>query len=182
MTTLKSPTGRGGFTLLELLIALSIGSIVVAAVYGAFHTAIKAKERTDAALSPLRNARYVFAALTADARSLYGGSQAGDIVCAEEDCRFPLRRKGAKLFHAHYFVNRKRQFIRETFWKEMAGNAAPEHLEQRILCDDVNKVFFVLEQKSSPPGAMIKLSLELENKPEPVRYENGVLLETPPRE
>ncbi|MCG8567797.1 MAG: prepilin-type N-terminal cleavage/methylation domain-containing protein [Desulfobacterales bacterium] len=85
-----SPIGSRGFTLLELIIAMVIGSLVMAALYGAFNTAIKAQKSMERTLTPLRDARYVFTFFKKDAAK-FRSSNTGDILsCSGLECQFPI--------------------------------------------------------------------------------------------
>lgn len=62
-----SPTGRAaGFTLLELLVALSISSLIMMTAYGTFATATRASRRVDAHARVMQNARHAFASIGSD--------------------------------------------------------------------------------------------------------------------
>lgn len=57
---------RRGFTLLELVVALAMAAILAVSLYTSLHVALKAKERTEAALEPSRTAEMAMEFLRGD--------------------------------------------------------------------------------------------------------------------
>ena len=66
----KTLTGRKGFTLLELMAALSIIVLVAASVYGAFSAGISAWDRAFNESEALLNARSTLKLITRDIKSV----------------------------------------------------------------------------------------------------------------
>lgn len=87
-----SATGRAvrGFTLLELLIALSISGMILVAVYGAFAAANRATRTLDASESRRLNLSYACRMLQRDLRSAVPppAGEEGDNLWGVTECRF----------------------------------------------------------------------------------------------
>ncbi|WP_163351930.1 prepilin-type N-terminal cleavage/methylation domain-containing protein [Desulfovibrio sp. JC010] len=105
MKTRTSPTtDEGGFTLLELLVAITIGSVVLTAVYSIFVTATKVEQRAQAVLTPMRSASYAFSMLGRDVRNLDPLCRNSDIVCHDSKCQFPILDKKGKRIWVRYVL------------------------------------------------------------------------------
>ncbi len=179
----KSPTGSYGFTLLELLLALSIGSIVVAAVYGTFHTAIKAKTRAEEAMTPLRNARYFFSAIKGDLMHIRGDAHVADLLCEGDHCGFPIRADN-KPANVRYLLNSRRELVKE-FWPDEAdadkADRAMVEKKSEVLGRDVLQLHFdkQVKRNRATGGATVLLSISVNfaAQPEPMRYEYAIFVE-----
>lgn len=68
---------REGFTLLEILIAMGILSILLLSVYGTFSSVHRAVEATDGSMTTLREARLFFELLKREVESSYVSGDAG---------------------------------------------------------------------------------------------------------
>ncbi|GKT27784.1 prepilin-type N-terminal cleavage/methylation domain-containing protein, partial [Aduncisulcus paluster] len=77
---------QSGFTLLGLLVAITIGSVVLTAVYSIFVTATRVERGAQAVLSPMRSAAYAFSMLGRDVRNLDPLCSASDISCQDSKC------------------------------------------------------------------------------------------------
>ncbi len=175
----KSPTGSRGFTLLELLLALSIGSIVVAAVYGTFHTAIKAKTRAEDVMTPLRSARYFFSAIKSDLQRIRADAHVVNLECAGETCGIPIR-SGNVPMRAVYLLNSKKELVKE-LRQEAADSSKSGEVKQEVLGQHVEQLHF--EQQVKPcqgmdaASVLISMNVSFACKPDPVRYHYAVLVE-----
>lgn len=189
----KSPIGKHGFTLLELLLALSIGSIVATAVYGTFHTAIKAKTRAEAAIKPLRTARYFFSAIKTDLQHIPANTKSADLDCKAQRCTFPIFYKStgtgeaaityAPISKVCYKINPQKELIREIQPQTEPGQtstimAAPR---QEIIGRDIRQLQFGRQIKENQDAGMvtvlITMAIGFESKPDPVQYQYAMLVE-----
>ena len=190
----KSLIGRHGFTLLELLMALSIGSIVLTAVYGTFHTAIKAKTRAEAAMTPLRTARYFFCALKTDIQHIPVNTKAASLDCKKDRCAFPIYKENAStdgtvvpddpVVTVCYSINRKKELIRQIMPLNESGKIpawAGAEPGQEILGHDIRRLGFDLQtkqiQNAQATAALMIITIAFESKPEPVQYHYAMLVE-----
>lgn len=176
----KSPTGSHGFTLLELLLALSIGSIVVAAAYGTFHTAIKAKTRAEEAMTPLRTARYFFSALKGDLQLIRGDAHVDSLDCAADHCGFPITADNTPV-KVLYKVNSRRELVKELREEGTDAGKASAAARREVLGRDVKQLHFEKQVKrneaTNAATVLLSVSVSFASKPDPVRYDYAILLE-----
>ena len=62
----QSPTSNDGFTLIEVLLAVFIASLVLVVLYGSFFQILKAKEKIEQELEVYHEARVIFSKMTKD--------------------------------------------------------------------------------------------------------------------
>ncbi len=180
----KSPTGNAGFTLLELLLALSIGSIVAAAVYGSFHTAIKAKTRAEAAMKPLRTARYVFSAIKRDLQNIAVNSHVVEVDCNAEHCSFPVSTDGSPM-QVSYLLNRNSELIRELRAQAVPDGSrktgGQQQIRQEIIGRDVRQLQFERQIKEVREAEVATLLIGVRicfaDKPDPLQFHYAILVE-----
>ncbi len=79
-------TTNSGFTLIEVLLAVFIGSIVVGVLYASFFQIIKAKEKTEEELELYHEARVVFSRLTRDLSTVF---PRGDLFAESAGVPYP---------------------------------------------------------------------------------------------
>ena len=165
MKTRTSPiTDEGGFTLLELLVAITIGSVVLTAVYSIFVTATKVEQRAQAVLSPMRSASYVFSMLGRDVRNLDPQCRVTDIHCHSEKCQFPIVDKKGKRIWVRYVLKE------DVLWREerMDKKGKPEKgkpLANLELCSGVVEIRFKLTQRGDGGGVTGELKAANESGP-----------------
>ncbi|MGE4557982.1 MAG: PilW family protein [Desulfovibrionaceae bacterium] len=160
MTRRTSPTiEASGFTLLELLVAITVGSIVITAVYAVFSTALRTQRKAQQTIGPMRSARYAFERLANDARNLDPFCRPADVECAGETCRFPiLDAQGARLWVQ--YAGQDGRLVRKLA-NNTADAADAQHPGQiDFLCSNVARASFSLKSKqglavarSTPKGA-----------------------------
>ncbi len=176
----KLPTGSHGFTLLELLLALSIGSIVVAAVYGTFHTAIKAKTRAEEAMTPLRTARYFFSTLKGDLQRIPGDAHVDSLDCAADHCGFPIRTGNAPM-KVLYLVNSRRELVKELREDKTDAGKTIAATRHEVLGRDVTQLHFEKQVKNNKATdaatVLLSISVSFASKPDPTRYDYAILVE-----
>ena len=165
MKTRTSPTtDESGFTLLELLVAITIGSVVLTAVYSIFVTATKVEQKAQAVLSPMRSAAYTFSMLGRDVRNLDPSCRAGDILCRDSKCRFPVvDEKGQRIWVRYELKG-------GTFWREERKdkNGKPKKgkpLSKLELCSGVVEVRFKLTERGHGGGVTGELNTATETGP-----------------
>ncbi len=108
-----SQTGNRGFTLLELVVAMTIGSIIMTAVYGTFNTAMKARTRSEKIFKPLREARFVCDLFRKDANNFHPLGQIKDLVISPGTCSFPIRSGNGKKMLVRYELNAAGELTRQ---------------------------------------------------------------------
>ncbi|WP_320006594.1 prepilin-type N-terminal cleavage/methylation domain-containing protein [Maridesulfovibrio sp.] len=165
MKTRTSPTtDAGGFTLLELLVAITIGSVVLTAVYSIFVTATKVETKAQAVLSPMRSAAYVFSMLGRDVRNLDPQCQDSDITCHEGKCQFPIVNKKGERIWVRYVLEER------TLWREERADkkGKPEKgkpLSKMELCSELVESRFRLTARGHGGGVTGELNAANESGP-----------------
>ncbi|MFW5501419.1 MULTISPECIES: PilW family protein [unclassified Maridesulfovibrio] len=200
MITRTSPTtdpiaDQGGFTLLELLVAITIGSVVLTAVYSIFVTATRVERGAQAVLSPMRSAAYAFSMLGRDVRNLDPLCSASDISCQDSKCQFPVLDEKGKRIWVRYVLKES------TLWREERKDkkGKPEKgkpISKMELCSGVVETRFKLTARGhggnaagagtttavSGPG-MIGLVLDFKEGPSRRSvFRSQVLLEVTPQQ
>ncbi len=176
----KLPTGSHGFTLLELLMAISIGSIVVTAVYGTFHTAIKAKTRAEETMAPLRSARYFFSAMKENLQLLREDAHVDNLDCETDHCSFPIRDDNAPM-HVSFLLNSKKELIRERRQDETNSSNTIGEARQEILGRNVTQLHFEKQVKTNTSTdartVLLLISVSFASNPVPMRYDYAIFIE-----
>ncbi|WP_419781841.1 PilW family protein [Maridesulfovibrio sp.] len=158
MKTRTSPTiDAGGFTLLELLVAITIGSVVLTAVYSIFVTATKVEIKAQAVLSPMRSASYVFSMLGRDVRNLDPQCRDSDVTCQDGKCQFPIVDKKGERIWVRYVLEDA------TLWREERKDkkGKPEKgkpLSKMELCSELVEVRFRLTARGHGGGVTGELN------------------------
>jgi len=152
-TRISPTTDANGFTLLELLVAMTVGAVVLTAVYSIFVTATRVEKGAQAILTPMRSASYAFSMLGRDVRNLDPLSPASNILCNAGKCRFPVVDKKGKRIWVQYILKDK------ILWREEREdkNGKPKKGKPRSkmeLCNGVVEARF----KLTPRGRGTKLS------------------------
>lgn len=165
MKTQTSPiTDEGGFTLLELLVAITIGSVVLTAVYSIFVTATKVEQRAQEVLSPMRSASYAFSMLGRDVRNLDPQCRDSDIVCNDGKCQFPIiDQKGERIWVRYVLKD-------DILWREQRKDkkGKPEKgkpLSKMELCSGVVETRFKLTKRGHGGGVTGELNTSSESGP-----------------
>jgi prepilin-type N-terminal cleavage/methylation domain-containing protein len=180
----KGPGGRAGFTLLELLTALAVGCVVLAAAYAAFHACTGAERRGLAAMDTVRQARFAFDALARDAGRMPPGIAAGDLECAGERCLFPVLAANGTGVWVRYQAARD-GLAREVFSQRPGGQDAVL-IRSEELCRGLSRAGFrALDPETARPGERpwprgLELDLIFAGQGNGDRHGATVLLETEP--
>ncbi len=165
MRTRTSPiTDEGGFTLLELLVAITIGSVVLTAVYSIFVTATKVEQRAQTVLTPMRAASYAFNMLGRDVRNLDPQCKTSDIHCHSDTCQFPIVDKKGKRIWVRYVLKE------DVFWREerkdKKGKPEKDKLISKLeLCSGVVEIRFKLTKRGYGGGVTGELKMAGESGP-----------------
>jgi prepilin-type N-terminal cleavage/methylation domain-containing protein len=175
---------QGGFTLLELLIALSLGALLLGAAYASFHAAMSGRERAQQASKPLSLARYVFTSFSRDVRRLHETCADKDFSCQDGNCLFPiLDANGEKIWVRYRFD--KGALRREQF---TAGEKAPKAnspTATTLVAEDLSLVVFHTERtawkKDKLHPKLVKIDLYFEAEAgHREHFTHAVYLETTP--
>ncbi|WP_319777159.1 prepilin-type N-terminal cleavage/methylation domain-containing protein [Maridesulfovibrio sp.] len=165
MRTRTSPTtDAAGFTLLELLVAITIGSVVLTAVYSIFVTATKVERKAQAVLSPMRSAAYAFSMLGRDVRNLDPLCRNSDISCHTNSCRFPIVDEKGKRVWVLYILKEN------ILWREQRKdkNGKPEKgkpFSKMELCSGVVETRFSLTARGHGGGVTGELNTATKSGP-----------------
>ncbi len=180
-TMQTSPIGKQGFTLLELVLAMTIGSILMTAVYGLLNTVVKARQSSEAAIEPLREARYVFDLLKKDAARFHPTGKRNDLVCDTGKCTFPIQIETGGKAIVTYELDNENRLTRQVVDKDPL---LPENdvdprimlLSQRIQTA-VFRAEFKPDKGNRGSGALVHLTLSFTDKPETGIFSYSVLVE-----
>ncbi len=175
----RSPTGSNGFTLMELVIAIAIGSIVTTGVFAGFHTAIKAGEKSESAMMPVREARYVFEMFRQDVLKVPWATKADEIVMGPNACSFPVTVPGMESALVSYALDGRGHLIRQI--KDRPCDGENKAIEDTRISTGLNKVVFSKSvKKEEATAVLIKLYLSYNTEPEPIDYRYSVIFEISP--
>jgi len=179
-----SPTGnQTGFTLLEVLMAITVSMIVVTASYTVFHTAMSARRKSLAAIAPLKEARFAFATLARDLRALHPDVKPEDVVCRERLCRFPILDARGERQWIRYRLQ-KDALLREIFDPQLKSGATSVDPPHIVAADQLEDASFGANQPKTAPGvSALPRSIDLKlvfRGPAAATYNYKVLLETQP--
>lgn len=179
-----SPTGsQTGFTLLEVLLAVTVSSIVVTAAYAVFHTAMTARRTSLEAVAPLKQARFAFATLARDLRALHPDCQPKDLDCRGQLCRFPILDAHGERQWIRYRLQ-DGDLLREEYDPQPQAGAAAAEYGRVVAAARLADVNFGVNLPKTGPGARvlprtIDLSLTFHGAATPI-YNYTVLLEMQP--
>ncbi|TIH18114.1 prepilin-type N-terminal cleavage/methylation domain-containing protein [Marinifilum sp. JC120] len=195
ITRISPTTDEGGFTLLELLVAITVGAVVLTAVYSIFVTATRVEKGAQAMLTPMRSASYAFSMLGRDVRNLDPLCAVSDIICKKTKCQFPILDEKGKRIWVQYVLKENR------LWREQRKDkkGKPEKgkpLSKMELCSGVVEIRFKLTNRGHGGGATGDLNtaskvgpgmigLVLDFKEGPSRraiYRSQILLEVTPQQ
>mgnify|MGYP006274202565 CR=1 FL=1 len=194
MTTRKSPTTEtGGYTLLELMVAVTVGAVVMTAVYSVFSTAIRSERSANNALTPLRSARYAFAVLARDARNLDPLCLPTEIQCGESSCLFPVADGAGRRKWVEY-EEKEGRLVKTTWTDSGEGPDRKDPLAVLIVCRELSKAVFrstkrgktllsedSMDKRNVLPG-MLGLRLHFGPEASPrTTYRSSVFLEISPQ-
>jgi len=175
----RLPIGSKGFTLLELVIAIAIGGIVTTAVFAGFTTAIRAGEKSEAAMLPLREARYVFEMFRQDVLKIPRATKAQEIVMGPNTCSFPVTVPGMESALVSYALDGRGHLIRQI--KGRAGDGENGAIEETRISTGLNKAVFSKSVKNEETTAvLIKLHLSYNTDTKPIDYKYSVIFEFSP--
>ncbi|MHC1711290.1 MAG: prepilin-type N-terminal cleavage/methylation domain-containing protein [Solidesulfovibrio sp.] len=176
---------QGGFTLLELLIALTLGALLLSAAYASFHAAMAGRERAQRTSQSLSLAKYVFATFSRDVRRLHEECADEDFSCQDGKCLFPiLDANGEKIWVRYRFANgelRREQFAAN----EKAPGAGPP-VATTVVAGKLSRVVFQTQKTAWKKDALFPrlITIDLNFEPEAGRRErftHAVYVETTPR-
>ncbi len=166
------------------MLALSIGAIVATAVYGTFHTAIKAKTRAEAVMTPLRTARYFFSAIKADLQHIPVNTNIAALECSADHCTFPIYAQGvhadAPVIKVCYRVSPQKELIREEHFQTAPGKTTAA-ARQEIIGSQIRRLGIdkqvKMNQDTETATALITITVSFACKPDPVQYHYAMLVE-----
>lgn len=96
-----SPTGRRGFTLVELLIAITIGGFILAGVAAGFAVVLRARNLTRAHGDDLQLVRQTYLDTQSDFANAFrlpgAGAGEGEVYWRPAACRFPTRDRDGRV-------------------------------------------------------------------------------------
>jgi prepilin-type N-terminal cleavage/methylation domain-containing protein len=153
VTRRTSPTiEASGFTLLELLVAITVGSIVITAVYAVFTTALRTQRKAQQVFGPMRSARYAFEALADDVRNLDPFSKPADVQCSGKTCQFPiLTPLGARLWVQ--YTGQDGRLVRRLANNTAHAAGTQPSGQGDFLCSNVARASFSLKSKQGLAAA-----------------------------
>lgn len=172
-----SQTGNRGFTLLELVVAMTIGSIIMTAVYGTFNTAMKARTRSIKILTPLREARFVCDLFRKDANNFHPLGEIKDLVCSPGSCSFPIRTDNGKKNLVRYELN-----VAGELTRQVETDSAPQRM---LLSRNVETAEFSpkfkTDKKHSSMAMLVTLVLTFNHESKKENFSHNVFFELGPQ-
>jgi prepilin-type N-terminal cleavage/methylation domain-containing protein len=176
---LISPTGNSGFTLLELLVAITISTVVLTAVYGSFNAAITAQKRSEKALRPLCEARYLFSFFKKDLGQLPLKTKPDNIKMEAGLCKIPFKTEDGIIADIIYKLDNRGQVIRQISLPDEKTDI------NAVIATGVKSVLF--DKKTGKNSYSMLVSIEFvmfskkinnrESKEKDIRYYYAIIIE-----
>ncbi len=176
------PTGsKNGFTLLELIVAMSIGAMMLTCVYFVFHTSLKAHNRASQAMDALQWARYAFSRFTEDVRNIrHDDKQAPG--CVGNECVLPVYDKIIGQAWVQYVREQEGTLVRKVVH---ADRQKPDFSASdafiTIIGEQVKKVTFGSETGSKSrvgKPTLLSMALDMGSTPDKTKhFEKKVVVE-----
>lgn len=164
---------------MELLVALSIGGIVLACVYMTFHEALRTQARSKDILNTLQWARYTFKHFAGDVRNARPGI-AGEIECGGKTCRIPLSGKHGEQIWVQYRFDGQGRLVRELFKGKKTRGTGSRLLSSITVAERLSSADFTMSHSGdgSIKQKIMTLTLSFgECRKIVAHYEKKVLLE-----